>query len=475
VLKTFKVLKIRMKNLKYIIILVVGTLSMQSCFVAKKYKRPNVDAENLYRVEVVARDTTTMADISWRELFKDPILQKHIEKGLQNNFDVRIAIQNILSAQAGLNQKKLGFLPALNANGSWTHQENSKISRNVQGLPSSVDQYQLVGNLSWELDIWGKIRSDKRYAKAQYLQTVAASQAVKTQIITGIASMYYQLLALDSQLAISEQTLLNRKHSLETIKALKQSGLVTEVAVKQIEAQMLATEIIVDDIKFGIKALENSISIILGDSPKGIERSTFAQQELNPNIQLGVSAQLLSRRPDVIAAEYGLVSAFEMVNVARSNFYPSVTITAIGGFQNLKLKDLVDEKAIFSNFIGGLTMPLFNQGKIRSGHKVAIANQEKALIAFERTLKVAGKEVSDALLNYQNETKKASIRQSQVEALRLASEYSEELLDSGMANYLEVLTAQDNALNAELGLIDNKYKQFNAIISLYRALGGGME
>jgi len=440
---------------------------MQSCFVAKRYERPQVDAENLYRVEVVARDTTTMADISWRELFKDPILQKHIEKGLQNNFDIRVAIQNVLSAQASLDQKKLGYLPSFNANGSW--------NRSVSKLSSNIDQYQLIGNLSWELDVWGKIRSDKRSAGAQYLRTVAASQAVKTQIITGIASMYYQLLALDSQLAISEQTLQNRKRSFETIKALKDAGQVTEVAVKQIEAQMLATEIVVDDIKLGIKTLENSFSIILGDSPRGIERGKFEQQELNPDIRLGVSAQLLSRRPDVIAAEYGLVSAFEMVNVARSNFYPSLTITATGGFKNLELKDLIDEKSMFANLIGGVAAPLFNQGKIRTGHKVAKANQEKALIEFERVLKVSGKEVSDALFNYQNETAKASIRQTQVEALRLASKYSEELLNSGMANYLEVLTAQDNALNAELGLIDNRYKQFNAIISLYRALGGGLE
>src|SRR5690554_155217 len=462
-----------MKHLKYILVL-GGSLMLQSCFVAKNYERPQLETEELYRTEVVATDTTSMGDMSWEELFKDPILQNYIQKGLQNNFDIRVAIQNIVAAESNLKQRKTGYFPTLGVNGSWTNQE---ISGNSQfgAMFDRLDQYQLAANLSWEADIWGKIRSNKRAANAQYLQTIAANQAVKTQVITGIASIYYQLLALDAQLVIADQTLENRIKGVETILALKDAGQVTEVAVKQTEAQKFATEIIIEDLKYNITILENTMSILLGEDSQNIQRNTFDEQELNPEINLGVPANLLSRRPDLIAAEYGLVSSFELVNVSRSNFYPSLTITATGGFQSLELKDLVSTNSIFANIVSGLTQPIFNQRQIRSQHEIAKANQEKALIQFEQALKTAGKEVSDALANYENETNKIQIRTQQVDALKKASEYSEELLAYGMANYLEVLTAQDNALNSELNLIDNRFKQFNAIITLYRALGGGWE
>lgn len=460
-------------HFKYILIL-GGSFMLQSCFVAKNYERPNIKTEDLYRTEVVVKDTASMADISWKELFKDPILQGYIQRGLQNNFDIRIALQNIAAAEANLKQRKAAYFPTIGFNGSWTFQE---VSANGQfgGVIDRAEQYQLAGNLSWEADIWGKIRSNRRAANAQYLQTIAANQAVKTQVITGIASIYYQLLTLDAQLKIAEQTLENRNKSVETIQALKEAGQVTEVAVKQTEAQKLATEIIIEDLKYNITILENTMSILLGENVQKIERSTFEEQELNPEIKIGVPAQLLSRRPDVIAAEYGLVSAFELVNVSRSNFYPSLTITATGGLQSLDFGELFTANSLFANIVAGLTQPIFNQRQIRTQHEIAKANQQKALIQFEQALKTAGKEVSDALANYRNETRKIQIREQQVETLKKASEYSEELLAYGLANYLEVLTAKDNALNSELNLIDNRYKQFNAIITLYRALGGGWE
>jgi multidrug efflux system outer membrane protein len=458
-------------HLKYIVVL-GGALTLQSCFVAKKYDRPTIDTEDLYRSEVVAKDSTSMADMPWQDLFTDPILQGHIQKGLENNFDIRTAIQNIAASEASLKQRKAGYFPTLNANGTWTHQE---ISGNSQfgSLFSSLDQYQLAANLSWEADIWGKIRSNKRAANAQFLQSVAANQAVKTQVVANIASLYYQLLSLDAQLEIAEQTLTNRTQSIETIVALKDAGQVNEVAVKQTEAQKYATELIIEDLKYNIEILENTMSILLGESPKNIDRSTFDAQVLTPEIDLGVPALLLANRPDVIAAEYGLVNAFELTNVARSNFYPSLTITATTGFQSLELSELIDANSFFANIVSGLTQPIFNQRQLRTQKEIALSNQEKALIGFERALKTAGKEVSDALASYNNETKKLSIRTQQVDALKKASEYSEELLNYGMATYLEVLTAKDNALSSELSLIDNKFKQMNAIITLYRALGGG--
>lgn len=467
-----------MKRLKIykIVLLTFAGMLMQSCFVAKNYERPDdVKAEDLYRTEVVAQDSTSMADVKWQDLFTDPVLQGHIEKGLQNNFDIRIALQNIVAANAYLKQGKAGYLPTLSVTGSWNHQELARNSQFGSFFNGALDQYQLSGALSWEADIWGKIRSNKRAANATYLQTMAANQAVKTQVVTDIASVYYQLLSLDAQLELAEATLINRDESIETIIALKDAGSVNEVGVKQTEAQKYTTQLIIEDIKNNIVLLENTMSILLGEAPHNIERTTFDEQELTPEIKLGYSASLLRNRPDVVAAEFGLVNAFELTNVARANFYPSLTITASGGLQSLDIKDLFSTNSIFANVLTGITQPIFNQRQIKTEYEVRKARQEQAFTEFEQTLMNASKEVSDALANYNNETTKLSIREKQADALSKAAEYSDELLEYGLVNYLEVLTAKDNALNSELNLIDNKYRQYSAVINLYKALGGGWQ
>ncbi|TPD73685.1 efflux transporter outer membrane subunit [Flavobacterium microcysteis] len=466
-----------MKNKIYKIgLLVFAAAVMQSCFVAKKYERPELKTQDLYRTEVVSADSTSLANVSWDKIFTDPILQGYIKKGLQNNLDIRIAIQNIAAAEATMKQGKAGYFPTLSGNADWTHQQLSKNSQLGAFLQDrSTDQYQLTGTLSWEADIWGKIRSNKRAANAAYLQSIAANQAVKTQLISSIASTYYQLLSLDAQIKVAEESLINRNESVETIIALKDAGNVNEVGVKQTEAQKYATEIIIADLKNNVIILENTLSNLLGEGSKKIERGTFESQVMQPEITLGVPATLLRNRPDVIAAEYNLISTFEQTNVARSNFYPTLKVTATGGFQSIDLQQWFSANSFFSNVVTGLTQPIFNQRQIRTRFEVAKANQEKAYLQFEQSLLIAGKEVSDALAQYNNETAKITIREKQVDALKKAADYSDELLTYGLVNYLEVLTAKDNALNTELNLIDNKYRQYNAIIQLYRALGGGWQ
>jgi len=467
-------------NTYRIFILLGAAFLVQSCFTAKEYSRPEIKAENLYRTEVVAQDSATLADVSWEKLFTDPVLQQHIKTGLQHNFDIRVAIQNINIAEASLKQAKSGYLPTVNLGADWTHQELSKNSQ-LGGLFSSsggggrvnVDQYQLTTSLGWEADIWGKIRSNKRAANAYYLQTIAANQAVKTQVITDIATLYYQLLSLDAQLKLAQETLINRTESIETILALKDAGNVNEVGVKQTEAQKYTTEIIIEDLRNNIIYLENALSVLLGESPRSIERSTLAAQVLNPEVNVGFSSSLLRNRPDVVAAEYNLISNFELVNVARSNFYPSFRITATGGLQSIDLKEWFSANSLFANIVTGLTQPLLNQRQIRTRYEIAQAEQEQAYVQFEQSLVNASREVSDALAQYNNETRKLTIREKQVDALKKAAGYSDELLTYGMVTYLEVLTAKDAALNTELDLIDNRYRQYEAIITLYKALGGG--
>ena len=462
------------KRIYKIVLPVLVALVMQSCFTAKTYERPDVKTDHLYRMETVSTDTTSLGDLAWNKLFTDPILQEYINKGLQNNLDIRIAMQNIAASEAYMKQGKAGYFPSIGLGADWTHQELSRNSQFGALLQDrNTDQYQLTGNISWEADIWGKIRSNKRATSATYLQTLAAKQAVQTELIANIAKTYFQLMSLDAQLKVVDSTLVNRSESIEVITALKDAGNVTEVGVRQTQAQLYTTQLIKEDLKNSIIILENSFNILLGENPKKVNRSTFDVQTITADVKIGVPTILLRKRPDVIAAEYNLISNFEMTNVARSAFYPSLKITATGGLQTIDIDKLFTANSLFANVVTGLTQPLFNRRQIKTGFEVAKSNQEKAYLEFQKTLLVAGREISDALQNYTNETTKLEIRKKQVEALKSAAGFSDELLEYGLVNYLEVLTAKDQALNTELNLIDNQFNQYNSIITLYRALGGG--
>ncbi|WP_338732418.1 efflux transporter outer membrane subunit [Mangrovimonas cancribranchiae] len=455
------------------LIVVVMATTLQSCFVAKDYTRPELDeTEHLYRTDNLPQDSLSMADVSWKDMFTDTYLKQYVEEGLQNNLDIRVAIQQMAAAEAYMKQGKAGYLPSFNANAQVTHQELSSNSQ-FGGLFSSLDQYELSGSLSWEADIWGKIRSNKRAGEASYLQSVAAHQAVKTQLVSAIATTYYQLVAFDAQLKITEQTIAARDSSVYTIKELKNAGQVNQVAVDQNIAQYNNAKALKVELEAAIFKTENALNLLLGRPAATIERSALDNQQLEADIKLGVPATLLRNRPDVMAAEYGLINAFEMTNVARSDFYPSLTLTASGGFQSLELDELFNANSLFANIIGGLAQPIFNKRAIKTQHEVAVAQQEQALLNFKKTLLTAGNEVSNALYDYSAETEKFEFREKEVEALRNAEANSEELLKNGYANYLDLLTARQSALSAELNMIDNKLNQLLSVVNLYEALGGG--
>ena len=464
----------KMKSLSSLKIIIAGLalISLQSCFVAKEYEQPEVVKEENFRTDNIQQDTLNMANVSWREMFTDPVLQDYIETGLENNIDIRIALQQIIAAEAYVKQGKAGYLPTLNGDATFTHQELSENSQ-FGSFFSSVNQYQLSADLSWEADIWGKIRSQKRAFDASYLQSIAAHQAVKTRLIASIASTYYQLLALDEQIRITEETVNTREKSLDATKALKEAGNLTEVGVKQTEAQYYTAKGILIDLKNEERLLENTLSILLGEAPMQIERTELDEQEITTELNIGVPVQLLRNRPDVIAAEYELMNAFELTNVAKSNFYPSLTLSATGGLQALEAEDLFSVNSLFATVVGGLAQPILNGRRIKTEFEVSEAQQEQARLEFRRTVLTASKEVSDALYSYDAATQKIEVKQKEFEAYDLATNYSEELLVNGLANYLEVLTARENALNSSLDLSAARFNQLKAVVDLYEALGGG--
>ncbi|MDN3665133.1 efflux transporter outer membrane subunit [Algibacter miyuki] len=465
---------IKHKNFTKTMLIGLVLVTLQSCFVAKEYDRPELIAnEALYRTDNLPTDSVSMADVSWKTIFTDSFLNEYIAEGLENNMDVRIAIQQMAAANAYAKQGKAGYFPTLSVGPNYTRQEFSENSQFGSIFSGGLDTYDVTAKLSWEADIWGKIRSNKRATQAAYLQSVSGHQAVKTQLISSIANTYYNLLALDAQLEVTKQTIETRKSGVETIKALKDAGNVTQVAVDQNIAQYNSARALQVDLETAIFKAENTLSILLGRSAQHFERSSLDAQKIQQDIALGVPATLLNNRPDVMAAEYGLINAFELTNVANSSFYPSLTLTASGGLQSLQLDDLFNTSSLFATVVGGLTQPLLNQRKLRTQKEVAIANQESALLNFKKTLLIAGNEVSNALYTYKAETEKFQFRKNEVESLRQAESHSEELLKNGYANYLDLLTARQSALSAELNVIDTKLQQLVSIVDLYEALGGG--
>ncbi|MEP2278019.1 TolC family protein [Maribacter sp.] len=462
---------------KYKFILVATLpLLLQSCFVAKNYEQPKVETDSLYRTDNLPKDSISFASVSYTDLFTDPYLKKHIEKGLVNNLDIRIALQSIAAAKAYVKQGKAGYLPTFN--GSATATRVAKNSENGQFgsiFSNPYNQFETSATLSWEADIWGKIRSSKRSYDASYLQTVAAHKAVKTDLIAEIATTYYQILALDEQISVTKETIKNREKSLEAIIALKESGQENQVGVDQTAAQLYSAQTQLLDLKNTLYQTENTLSILIGETPQKHERSTIAEQNLDADMKLGVPALVLRNRPDVLQAEFDMRYHFELTNVAKSNFYPSITLTAEAGLQSLEVNNWFDSGSIFANFIGGLTQPIFNGRQIRTAYEVAQAQQEEAYLMFKKTILNAGQEVSNALYDYNISVEKEAYITKQVVALRRAESNSQELLNSGYLTYLDLLTARENALNAELSLVSNKFNQLSATVEFYRSLGGGWQ
>ncbi|MEZ2334579.1 efflux transporter outer membrane subunit [Mucilaginibacter sp. RCC_168] len=461
--------------LKYILLFVSLSGALLSCRITKSYKRPDVNTQGLYRGSQ-STDTTTIASTPWQSLFADTVLRSLIQEGLNNNLDLKTAVQKILEAQATLRQSKAAYLPSLSGNASLTRSKQSQAGLN---FPEGIDintlttTYQAGLSTSWEADVWGKLSSTKRAALASFLQSDAAKRAVQTQLIADIANNYFSLLALDKQLEITQQTLKNRIKDVETMKELKKGAVVNGAAVVQSEANRYAAEVSIPDIKRSIRETENALDILLSRPPGPITRSTLADQKVTTELQTGVPTQLLTNRPDVQQSEYAFRAAFENTNLARTYFYPSFTITASGGLSSLTLKDFFT-KSIFYNAAAGLTQPIFNQGINKARLRTAQAQQQEALNSFQKTLLVAGQEVSNALYAHETAVEKQDSRSKQIIALQKSVDYTQELLRySSATNYTDVLTSEQNLLAAQLSGVSDKLQELQAIVNLYRALGGG--
>ncbi len=471
-------MKSKIRTTLPILALAAASLSLNSCRLYKEYERPEVSTDSLYRTDSLSRvaacgtadtlaaDTAScMANRSWREVFTDSQLQQLIEQGLANNTDLRIARLRITEAEAALRAARLAFYPSINF--------APQVGITSFGSEVVSKTYSVPVTASWETGVFGSLANAKRKAKAAVEQSEAYRQAVQTQLVATIANDYYTLLMLDRQLAISEQTAENWKESVQTMRDMKEDGMTNEAAVTQAEANYRSVLANIPDLKRSIREMENSLCSVLGCSPRGIERSTLDEATLTADMQTGIPLQLLSNRPDVRQAERNVAVAYYATQVARSAFYPNVSIDVTLGWTNNAGAVIANPGKFLVSAIGSVVQPIFNRGKLKANLKIAQAQQEEALLSFQQSLLNAGEEVSNALCQYRTATDKSAQRALQVAALESSVESTNMLFHDGSSTYLEVLTAQQNLFSAQLTQVNDRYEQLQATINLYHALGGG--
>lgn len=449
------------------------TAMMSSCHIYKAYDRPEtIDASGIYRdpasaTDTLASDTANMGNLPWKEVFRDAKLQALIEEGLANNVDMQAAALRVEEAKVMLTAAKLSYLPTINFT--------------PQGTLSSFDKskptqtYQLPVSASWEIDLFGKILNAKRGQKVAYEQSKYSEQAVRSQIICGIANTYYSLLMLDRQVEITTETAAIYKENVRVMEAMKIAGMTTEAAVAQMRAASHQVEASLLDLKRQVRETENSLAVLLAKAPQPIDRSTLDEQVMPEELTAGVPMQLLENRPDVKMAEMTLASAYYTTNSARAAFYPGLNITGTAGWTNSAGMAVLNPGKLILNAVASLAQPIFNNGKLIANLKVSKAEEKIAQMNYQQTILEAGKEVSDALFLYDTQNKKLVEDRGQVEQLDKAVIYTKALFQSGDATYLEILTAQQNLLSAQLSEVSDNFQRMQAVINLYSALGGGRE
>lgn len=451
--------------MKRLIVIGLAACLMTGCGIYKPYSRPEVMTDSLYRDVQAGEDTLSLAALSWRELFRDKLLQGLIEQGLRQNTDLRIARLRVEEAEAVLMNARLSYLPSVSLAPEGT------IGR-YDGTTART--YDLKAAASWEVDIFGKVTNAARGAKAALEGSRAYEQAVQTQLVATIATAYYTLLMLDKQLDINENTLKNWEKTVETLEALKRAGRADDAAVLQAKANRMTLEASVLSVRKSIRATENSLSALLAMAPQHINRGTLDGQEFPEELAVGVPVQLLSNRPDVRQAEQDLAQAFYATNAARSAFYPAITLSGAAGWTNNGGGVILNPGSWLLSAVGSLTQPLFNKGANIANLKVAKARQEEATLLFRQSVLDAGKEVNDALEQCQTAQARIKIGTRQVDTLQEAVRKTELLMQHSTTNYLEVLTAQQSLLDAKLMLAQDVFDKVQGIINLYHALGGGV-
>ena len=452
-------------------LIVFAAVMLASCGIYTNYERPVqavADMDSLYRSEAHPDTTRSIATLRWEELFTDTCLQQLIRQGLAANADLAVARLQVEEAQATLRQSKLAYLPSvqLEPTGTLSSFDGQKTQKT----------YSVGASASWEIDLFGKLRNSKRQALASLLASDAYRQAMQTQVVATVADSYYALLMLDEQIRITEQTAESWREYVRSLAALMQAGQADRATLAQAEASRLAAESSLLSLQQQAIEQENALCVFVGLTPRRLERGTMDGQHFPSHFSVGVPLDLLSRRPDVRQAEANLMQAFYATNSARAAFYPSITLSGSAGWTNSGGASVTNPGAWLLQAVGSLVQPLFNRGQNLANLKIAKAQQEEAVLQFRQSLLDAGNEVNNALAQWQTARERIRLDNGQVEQLTITLGDTELLMEnSADTNYLQVLTARQSLLSAQLAVASDRYDEIQGVIELYHALGGGSE
>ena len=454
-------------------------ISTSSCRIGKGYLRPPLELPTQFTAIPFA-DTSSIADLEWKSFFTNADLQNLLDKGITYNHDLLIAMKRIEIAQQRVNQSKLLQLPELNFQA--TASINRPSDNSLSGLSTSsflgksyVENYQALVSISWEADIWGRLRSQKEATLAEYLQTHEAAKAVQTQLVTNIAQGFYNLLMLDKQLEITRRNLLLSDSFVNATRLLKDAGIVNALAVQQAESQRQSTALLIPQLEQDVALQENALQVLTGQLPGTVSRTASLNEFAVPDdLSAGLPASLVSRRPDVRANEMALIAANARVGVAHANMYPALNISLGTGLESFKASNWFSiPNSLFGLAAGTVVQPIFRRKELRTQFEIAKLQREESVIQFRQSVLRAVGEVSDALVLLDKLKQQELIATAQVDTLKHAIFNAQLLFKSDLANYLEVITAQANALQAELNLAAIQRQRLSAMVDLYRSLGGG--
>lgn len=463
-----------------ILTLALPVLLLQACSVGRKYSRGDLAMPAQYRQQVTL--TADTVPLPWHSFFKDPLLTGLVQKALEKNSDIAVAMLSLQQTELSYKQAKLQLLPSVDltagSNRNWLSQNslNGSLGQQFAGT-NYMDDFNAAINLSWEADIWGKVKMQKEEARANYFMQKENLDALRTRIIAEVAQAYYNLVALDEQMKVAEQNIALSENTLQMIRLQYRSAQTSSLAVGQAEAQKKTAELLIPLAKQHIAIQENALSILCGVYPDSIRRAA-SLDEVIPESRLaaGVPAVLLSRRPDVKAAEYAVMAANARSGLAKANMYPAFTLTASAGANSFKFSNWLDLPGSIAKNLGvGLTQPIFRKRALKTAYDIALLEQQKSAQQFRQTVLVAVGEVSDALATLAHSDERLLLTGEKGRSLSQATRDATALYKSAMASYLEVITAQNNALQNDLDAIAIKREKMQAITRLYRALGGGTQ
>jgi multidrug efflux system outer membrane protein len=451
-------------------------LVLTGCMVGPKYKRPPVTVPDTYRglaPDAAPQSNASLGDEKWWEVFQDPQLQGLIREALSQNYDVRIAATRVLQAQAVLGITRADQLPTITG-GASSSNERLPATRITPAFETSPSQVNL--SLFWELDFWGKYRRATEAARANLLATEWGQRAVLSSLVSNVASSYFQLLELDSEMEISRNTLASRKESLRLVEVRAKGGATSMLDVRQSEQLVYTAAGSIPDLERRIEQEENLISTLLGKNPTPVTRGKpLVESVILPTVPAGLPSSLLGRRPDIQSSEQQLVAANARIGVAKAAYFPQITLTAVGGYQSSALTSLFTGPAGLWSVGGQLAQPIFTGGRIRSNVRLTEAQQQEAVLVYQQSIQQAFREVSDSLVAYRKNQEFRSQQELLTNSAQDATRLSDMRYRGGVTSYLEVLDSDTRYFDAQLNLAQARLNERLALVQLYNAFGGGWQ